>query len=455
MKRKVWLAIVLIVSTVAIAAIWMTYFLYDKLYIEKQIDALMRYGESLQHAYENQSWNAFFERLQWTEEMTEATVLFTENPMQLGSAIPLIPDSDEDLITFEERQQLLRGEAVVMIRSHPHFNQNVLGIAVPLFSRDELSGAILLTMPLSEVEEPFKNIGPYLLVAILFVIVIILFIGNRVINYLVKPLEAMKDGAMTMASGDFSMRIDDWNRNDELGELARSFNALAISLEKVEENRREFLANVSHELRTPLSYMKGYVEAIEEGVIDDQEAMKIIKHEISRLERLVHDLLDLAQLEGDSYPLKREPVAFAQLIDDVIETMKWLAEKKEIELHRELDEQIIVYGDRDRLEQVVRNLLDNAIKFTPSRKKVVVTLEAERAFAKLTVADEGIGIPENELNAVTERFYRVDKARSRKTGGTGLGLAIVKEIIKKHGGELKLSSKLGKGTKATVLLERL
>lgn len=455
MKRKVWLAIVLIVSTVAIAAIWMTYFLYDKLYIEKQIDALMRYGESLQHAYENQSWNAFFERLQWTEEMTEATVLFTENPMQLGSAIPLIPDSDEDLITFEERQQLLRGEAVVMIRSHPHFNQNVLGIAVPLFSRDELSGAILLTMPLSEVEEPFKNIGPYLLVAILFVIVIILFIGNRVINYLVKPLEAMKDGAMTMASGDFSMRIDDWNRNDELGELARSFNALAISLEKVEENRREFLANVSHELRTPLSYMKGYVEAIEEGVIDDQEAMKIIKHEISRLERLVHDLLDLAQLEGDSYPLKREPVAFAQLIDDVIETMKWLAEKKEIVLHRELDEQIIVYGDRDRLEQVVRNLLDNAIKFTPSRKKVVVTLEAERAFAKLTVADEGIGIPENELNAVTERFYRVDKARSRKTGGTGLGLAIVKEIIKKHGGELKLSSKLGKGTKATVLLERL
>lgn len=158
--------------------------------------------------------------------------------------------------------------------------------------------------------------------------------------------------------------------------------------------------------------------------------MHIIQDEAARLSRLVHDLLDLAQLEGDSYPLTMEPIVFAQLIHDVLDQMAFIANQKGIYLKRTLDEDCIVYGDSDRLQQVVRNLLDNAIHYTPSGKSVSIELLVHQHKAELRVTDEGNGIPKEDLPHVSERFYRVNKARTRKDGGSGLGLAIVYQIMK-------------------------
>ncbi len=455
MKQKVWFAMMLIVLTVLVGAAAITMFLYDRLYVEKQIQTLMLHGEKLATVYETHGPDEyFFERLHWSRDSTAATILFTEDAMQLGSGIPFIPNSNEDLITFEERQQLLNGETVVMVRSHPRFEQDILGIAIPLFIDKQLAGAIFISMPLSQIQEPFSSIQWILISALIGVIMIIFLIANRIIHHLVTPLEQMKHGAMVMAGGDFTARMNEQGRKDELGQLAQSFNVLATSLEKVEENRREFLANVSHELRTPLSYMKGYAESMEEGVIPYKKGMDIIQTEAKRLERLVNDLLDLAQLEGESYPLNIEPIAFAQLIHDVVEPFHLIASKKKVTIWSDLDEDVIVYGDRDRIEQVIRNILDNALQYTPDHKNIFIHLIAKGSFAQLVISDEGIGIPEHELHAVTERFYRVDKARTRKKGGSGLGLAIVSQIIKKHRGQFSLSSKIGEGTKAKIVLKR-
>src|SRR5690606_16807464 len=193
-----------------------------------------------------------------------------------------------------------------------------------------------------------------------------------------------------------------------------AFNAMASSLQQVEQNRREFLANVSHELRTPISYMKGFSEGLAEGLIEKEKYISIMQKETSRLERLVNDLLDLAQLEGDSYPMKSSPISFAQVIIDVLERFELQCKEKNIQLVYELDEEIIVYGDSDRLEQVVMNVLQNAYQYSPNGNPIEIRLFEKGEKAVLQIKDYGEGIPSEDLPKVTERFYRVNKARTRK-----------------------------------------
>ncbi len=328
-KIKVWIAIGTVAFAVISCILSLTYYLYDRLYVDKQIEFLLQQGNVLADVYaQNGDNHNFTERLAWMQQSLEATVLFSDDPMELSSGAPFDPYIDEHLITFEERQQLLEGETVVMVRAHPRFAQDILGSALPVFTDGKLAGAILLSMPLSKVYEPFIDIRSALILALLLLIVIVIFIGNRISNQIARPLIEMKQIAKQMADGDFSKRIKEDERRDELGQLAVSFNFLSSALETFEQNRREFLANVSHELRTPLSHMKGYAEALQEKVIDEEKGLTIIQKEAVRLERLTNDLLDLAQLEGDSYPLSLEPIAFAQLIIDTSEPFELIAQQQ-------------------------------------------------------------------------------------------------------------------------------
>ncbi|MFS0655209.1 ATP-binding protein [Bacillus sp. 179-C3.3 HS] len=453
-KKKVLIFILAVMGIVAASAIGLTYYLYQQLYIDKQIDSLSLQGEKLAEVYHKHGKDPYFmERMNWAKDTSQANIIFTDDPMQLSSGLPFDTNTNDNLITFKERQQLLQGETVVLIREHPQFHQDILGIAIPVFSdKDDLSGSIFLSMPLSDVYEPFVEIRLTLGLSILLIMLLIFFIGYKSTNKVVHTLNKMKEIAMEMESGDFSKRMAVTKKGDELNQLSRSFNKLSSTLEKVEQNRREFLANVSHELRTPLSYMKGYAEGIEEGVIEQKKGMQIIQDEATRLSRLVHDLLDLAQLEGDSYPLTMEPIAFAQLIHDVLDQVEFIASQKGITLKRTLEEDCIIYGDSDRLEQVVRNLLDNAIYYTPPGKSIFIELHVNHHTAELKVDDEGNGIPVEDLPHVSERFYRVNKARTRKDGGSGLGLAIVYRIIQKHNGTFDIQSAPGKGTTAIIQL---
>ncbi len=255
-------------------------------------------------------------------------------------------------------------------------------------------------------------------------------------------------------------------------------------LKRLESVRADFVANVSHELRTPLTAIKGYVETLLNGALKDPETaarfLTIIDRHSERLSRLIDDLLTLSNLELGAVELRHDEIALAELTSEVFEVVKDKAERGGVNLVQELPPELpLLLGDSDRLHQVLLNLIDNAIKYTPAGGTVTVTarivssskfqvpsleskiqtpsgveIEAEREgeWIDVTVADTGCGIPESEIPRLTQRFYRVDKARSRELGGTGLGLAIVKHIVQAHGGSLRIESQLNQGTTVRLLL---
>ena len=220
-------------------------------------------------------------------------------------------------------------------------------------------------------------------------------------------------------------------------------------LKQLERTREEFVANVSHELRTPLSLIKGYVETLLDGARDNPEVaerfLKIIERNANRLDLLIQDLLTISALESEKIKLNLQPVALRALVEKVFTDLHAKAENKNVELVNDVPE-LTANGDVNRLDQVLANLVDNAIKYGRAEGRVTVGgKKLDDGKVGIFVRDDGPGIPPEAINRVFERFYRVDKARSRDQGGTGLGLSIVKHIVQAHGGEVRVESELGKG----------
>jgi two-component system phosphate regulon sensor histidine kinase PhoR len=223
------------------------------------------------------------------------------------------------------------------------------------------------------------------------------------------------------------------------------------ALRHLEQVRKEFVANVSHELRTPLTSIRGYLETLLDGGLEDatqaRRFLEVAHTHTERLSRLVDDLLQLSDLETGKVTLKPAPVALHEVAGHVLAMLDSPAAQKHITLCNDVPPDLAVRADRDRLAQILVNLVDNAVKYTPEGGRVAVGAARQPGGqVEVRVADTGIGIPSTDLPRLTERFYRVDKARSRELGGTGLGLAIVKHLVQAHGGELTIESELNRGT---------
>jgi two-component system phosphate regulon sensor histidine kinase PhoR len=224
------------------------------------------------------------------------------------------------------------------------------------------------------------------------------------------------------------------------------------ALRQLERVRTEFVANVSHELRTPLTAIQGYLETLLSGALDEPENarrfLEIVLRHSERLGRLLNDLTDLSNIELGKVTLRREPVRIADVVGSVIDIIAPRAARARVAVTAQIPADLSdVPADRDRLAQILINLIDNAVKYTPEGGSVTVTgRNREDGMIEVAVTDTGIGIPPGDLPRITERFYRVDKARSRELGGTGLGLAIVKHLVMAHGGELRIESEQERGT---------
>jgi two-component system phosphate regulon sensor histidine kinase PhoR len=229
-------------------------------------------------------------------------------------------------------------------------------------------------------------------------------------------------------------------------------------IRRLETMRRDFVANVSHELKTPLTSIKGFVETLLEGALDDKENnrnfLKIIQDHAERLNNLLEDLLSLSHLESKEIVLNKKNFTLRQQLEDVISGFKSQLKKKNIEIKNELSANIAVTADKDRIEHVFTNLLDNAIKFNKERGSIRIYSQEMSGGIKVIVEDSGVGIPEKDIPRIFERFYRVDKARSRELGGTGLGLSIVKHIVELHGGSVGVESTEGFGSKFWFILPK-
>lgn len=278
---------------------------------------------------------------------------------------------------------------------------------------------------------------------------------------IVTPIQSLTRAAERVAAGNFSQKPD-LGSEDEIGILTRTFNSMAGQLEdtlndltKSEQMRREFVANVSHELRTPITSIRSYTETLMENSDlpkqTEQDFLGVILKESDRMTNIVSDLLTLSRFDAGSIEFQFERFSIEKAVTDVYNSMLMEAQKHNhrftLEFKSELPE---IVGDSARIEQVLINMVSNAIKYTRDGGKIVLTSGYKDNSVWVSVRDNGIGIPDDDVPKVFDRFYRVDKARSRESGGTGLGLSIAKEIVTRHNGTIVLNSKPGKGTTITA-----
>lgn len=290
-------------------------------------------------------------------------------------------------------------------------------------------------------------------------------IGYLLSSGITAPILGLRQAAQHMAKGDLDVRVR-IQSHDELGQLAQSLNSMAQELRqrledqhRLDQARTDFVANVSHELKTPLTLIKGYIETLQDKAISDPERarrfMAIINEHADRLGHIVDDLLSIGELESSKNSLERRPTDFKKLIDEVVLGFGYAVTKKGHTLNvTSAGRDFVAPVDAQKIEQVLVNLIDNAVKYTPERGQIDIHLAEDETQLVITVRDNGIGIPSVDAGRVFERFYRVDKARSRELGGTGLGLGIAKHIVLAHKGSIELDSQPGKGTVFTVKLPK-
>lgn len=272
-------------------------------------------------------------------------------------------------------------------------------------------------------------------------------------NQLARPLVRMALATQNITSGNYKTRVT-VNGQDEVARLGKSINELAQNLEFLDTSRNRFLADISHELRTPLSYIHGYAQVLKEGLVESEQDLhtylNIIYEETDRMEKLIKNLFNLAQAQEGVLKIAPIETNVKKLIEDVSHHLSLYASQRHTRLHLNLDIVHQLKVDPIRLEQVVFNLIDNAIRYSNHHGVVNVTAVETAGMLEIQVTDNGPGIPEADLPHIWDRLYRVEKSRSRRAGGTGLGLAIVKQIVELHGGTVHAQSELNKGTSIRI-----
>ena len=272
-------------------------------------------------------------------------------------------------------------------------------------------------------------------------------------RYMTAPLRQMSAAAARVGQGDLGQQVP-VPADDELGSLATAFNAMTADLRRLEESRRHLMADIAHELGTPLSVLQANLEGMLDGVVETSpDRLAALHTQVQLLARLVTDLRDLSLAQAGRLVLDRRPADLAALVSDAVAVVLPHAAEKGVSVQSRTGEGLpMIRVDRDRIMQVVHNLLDNAIRHTPAGGAITVGLEVTAGETRLSVSDTGPGIPPEEVERVFDRFYRLDASRSRISGGTGLGLAIVKSLVEAHGGRVWATSRMGEGSTFTVAL---
>lgn len=330
-----------------------------------------------------------------------------------------------------------------------HAAASIMGAA------DRKVGVVLIADGMRDVHDIVGDIGKeaYLLLgAIVVLLFIIMVVVSKVFT---EPVKNLISVIQKMSEGHFEQRAKVSSRvHNEIADLAIACNQMADQLEKVESTRQQFVSNVSHELKTPLSSVKVLSESIllMEDVPKEMyvEFLHDINSEVDRMTEIINDLLTLVKLDQKEIPLNFKETDLNQMMEGIIKRLQPLADNKGVSLQWEAAKEVRADADEMKLSLAISNLVDNAIKYTPAEGIVKVALDADHQNVFFSVADTGIGIPENEVGRIFERFYRVDKTRDRETGGTGLGLSITHSTIMMHKGSIKVNSKEEEGT--TILV---
>lgn len=334
-------------------------------------------------------------------------------------------------------------------------NEHVMSISVPIKVNNQIEGVVRYSLSLRNIDNTILKLVLFFIAAGLIILMIALLLSLRFAESLIKPLKNLKQFANELAQGNYNIKLKKEKlHNDEIADLVQTFEHMAVEIDKSRKLKEEFISSVSHELRTPLTSIKGWSETLGYEGIGKEEldlSLGIIQDETERMISLVEDLLDFSRLSSDRIRLQIDMVDVTKLAKGVVTQLGVKANEKNITLLTEFKTESIedIQGDKNRLRQVLINLVQNAIKFTAEGGYVVVVVSQGEEFTTFSVTDNGVGIKKENLTKVLDKFFQEDYNKS----GSGLGLAISQEIVKLHGGKMIIESEKGVGTTITFTLK--
>ncbi|MBK7986760.1 MAG: HAMP domain-containing protein [Ignavibacteria bacterium] len=312
---------------------------------------------------------------------------------------------------------------------------------------------VSVAYPEEEIQQTLRELFSAYTIAFPVAIFISMFGGWLLARFSLKPVDRIINAAHDITAHNLSRRLPMPSSNDEIGRLTSTLNEMIERLQDSFEQIRQFTSDVSHELRTPLAILMGEMELALRSPkqnVQYKETIMSALEEVTRLSKVVQSLLEISRAETGQVKIDFLPLNLSDTIRDIAEDMQILAEEKGIKLESIIEDNIIIMADYVRIHQTLINVIDNSIKYNRPNGSVLVRMQADTNYAVIRVSDTGVGIPEDSLEHIFDRFFRVDKARSRDVDGTGLGLAIVKWIVESHHGSIDVESQLGKGTMFTI-----
>lgn len=449
-------AIIIALSFAVVAVIlsvWFQNYYLDSRTTQLQDEANLMKNDIIDYINnpDNIKLNKLNETIQFYSSYSKADIWIADN----SAVVYAVSNDDQKKVIdqqvfYRDLDKLRAGHIVKNTGTFPNwFNKPVRIYAVPIFdSRNSLYSVVMMSTPLNEFDKAARRVDAIIWASAIFAVII-----SSIVSYyfsqkiIIKPLAEINYVADKIAKGDVKRRVN-INSDDEIGELAKSFNLMADSIEKIEANRRNFVSNVSHEIRSPITSIKGFIGGILDGVIPLEKSkyyLTITYEEIQRLTRLVNDLLDLSAIESGKIELKNERFDINEVIRICVIKFETKIKNKNLKVDVCFsNDNLFTEGDRDRLVQVVTNLIDNAIKYVNNGGKIKIASRIKGDKIQVSIFNNGPCISDEDLPHIWDRFYKADKSRTSKTS-TGLGLPIVRNILTQHGEDIWIENAQGEG----------
>ncbi|WMX56660.1 HAMP domain-containing sensor histidine kinase [Peribacillus sp. R9-11] len=412
--------------------------------INQELESLKSRGNSHRDVLEISYDNSTLHHIGLMESHTDTDVVITNTKGDILLSSEKVNSGMKKILKKELSQVPRKG----LIIQSSWKEERYIATVTPFNSDKVNEGYVYMFKNTGDVEDLISQLNKHFLFATLLLLFFMLITIYFLSKALTRPLITMKEATTKLSKGNFSVSVPVRSK-DELGELAQSIQSLANELNYLKKERNEFLASISHELRTPLTYIKGYADIARRKDLDIPERtqyLEIIHEESKRLNSLLDELFNIARMDVNTFTISKETVPLSSFLQSVYEKVLPAFTNKNIQLNLECKDNLFMDIDPSRFEQVLLNLLDNALKY--SNEYTVTTIKAIESIGSISISiiDQGVGIPKADIPHVFDRLYRVEKSRARATGGFGLGLSIVKQLVEVQGGTISVKSSIEQGT---------
>ncbi|WP_286184455.1 HAMP domain-containing sensor histidine kinase [Bacillus sp. SD075] len=421
--------------------------------INQELESLKARGNSHRDVLEITYSDSTLQHIGLMESHTDTDVVITDTKGDILISSKKVNGGMEKILAKNIPQVPRKG----LVIQSSWKDDRYIATVTPFISDKENKGYVYMFKDTRNVEELIAQLNRHFLLAtallLFFMLITIYFLSKA----LTRPLIAMKEATTKLSKGNFSVAVP-VRSHDELGELAQSIQGLANELNYLTKERNEFLASISHELRTPLTYIKGYADIARRKDLDASERtryLEIIQDESERLNGLLDELFNMARMDVNTFTISKETVQISSFLQNIHEKVLPAFANERIQLNLECKDDLFIDIDPSRFEQVILNLLDNALKY--SNEYTVTAIKATKCLGRISISiiDQGVGIPPEDIPHIFDRLYRVEKSRARDTGGFGLGLSIVKQLVEIQGGTISVKTNLEQGMCFTITFKEI